>query len=397
MNILFFTLGLYFANHTEIRAFADIEKKLQQGAAVKALDIGPTSKDNIDDAAQLNELNRQQDIIDVTTFGIMPNDNVDDAAKLNTLIKKTPSGTLYFPAGDYLLASPVTLKSNISLKGAGVEIVTFTQAGSVMKWMSFREQGVITTNGNLLNENVHVSDIALRGIYRIPADGKSVSAKGGICMVNCKNSSVTAVTTYDTWHGVAFYNYPLKGGNSGNAIRGVKVYRAKSFSMPGNSGRPRGILMSTPGGVVENCLTSNCGTGYFASGNDISLVGCRAEEWTIDNGFYIIVNNCRIERCEATTGSKSKQGPGSGFVIAYSKGGVIQDCVAINCSNYGFRIHVPQSDLQLTNNKAERCGIGFGIENASHQYPEMCKNLLFCNNVSAYCNLQGFLFRQLKI
>ncbi|HCX76177.1 MAG TPA: hypothetical protein DHU93_13085, partial [Algoriphagus sp.] len=69
---------------------------------------------------------------------------------------------------------------------------------------------------------------------------------------------------------------------------------------------------------------------------------------------------------------------------------------AENCSNYGFRIHVPQSNTKLINNQAVGCGNGFGIETASHPYPEISENLLFQKNIARNSGLHGFLFRQMK-
>ena len=334
--------------------------------------------------------------INVSTKEIKPNDGIDDAGRINQLINSMKGGVLYFPNGTYNISAPILLKSGITLKGKSRAGVIFKQTGSVGKWEGFAEQGIVTTNPNLQNNNVHVISITVQGIYKKAIDEHHGGGKGGVCLRNCRNSSVEFVTTYDTWHGVAMYDYSFADKNSNNVISNVKAVRANSHSQKGNSGRPRGILMNTPHSLVKGSIAFACGTGFFASGDDITLRECKAENWTIDNGYYIMVNNVTVMNCMAVAGPGSKQGLGSGIVIAYSKGGVVQNCKAKNCSNYGFRIHVPQSDLKLSYNLAEKCGIGFGIENASHEYPEMCKNLSFIDNTSLFSNLQGFLFRQME-
>lgn len=338
------------------------------------------------------------DRIDVTKHGAIPGDKRDDSRVLQQLIDKLPAsgGTLYFPLGEYTLQSPIVLKSNVKLEGAGIGKTVLLQAGSVQTWSRVPEQAVITTNVNLRNENVSVANLTLKGIYVNPIGEKGSGAKGGICLRNCINSTVESVRTSDTWHGVAFYDFKMKEAKSGNVIRQVTVERALSNSQPGNKGRPRGILINTPFGVVENSVTRNCGTGFFAGGEGISLLKNKAYSWTVDNGYYIMADNLNMDACEAYGGTAARQGLGSGITIAYSKGGKVKNCIVKYCSNYGYRIHVPQSDLLLENNLAERCGIGFGIENASHKYPEMSRNIQFLYNKSIANNMQGFLLRQLE-
>ncbi|RAJ10524.1 parallel beta helix pectate lyase-like protein [Chitinophaga skermanii] len=336
-----------------------------------------------------------QSVISVSQKGIVPNDNKDDADKINQLIASAPANsTLLFSDGTYNIGSPIILKSNITIKGTNPNTVIFRQTGSIANWQKNSAQGIITTSQNIVNDNVHVTNITVKGIYTTPISEAGSGGKGGICMRNCTNSSVKNVSTSDTWHGVAFYDN--KGNaKTGNLIENAIVTRALSNSQPGNSGRPRGILMNSPYGVVKGCTSSNSGTGYFLGGTGIEISDCKALNWTVDNGYYIMVENCVVRDCQAITGSSSNQGKGSGFTIAYQKGGLVENCKAQNCGNYGFRIHVPQSNLTLRNNIATNCGIGFGIENASHPYPEMCDNLQFIGNQAIGNNLQGFFFRQM--
>ena len=143
-------------------------------------------------------------------------------------------------------------------------------------------------------------------------------------------------------------------------------------------------------------MSIGAGTGFYANGKDITFENCRTENWFEDNGYYLIVDNLIVRNCTAKGGESPETGFGSGFAIAYKKNGLLENNEAINCSNYGFRIHVPQSDTKLINNTAVGCGIGFGIETASHPFPEVANNIQFIDNLAENSGLYGFLFRQMS-
>jgi len=323
----------------------------------------------------------------------VPNDGKEDSYNINKLLKSLPEGKeslIIFPAGVFTISAPIIVPSNCSIIGAGPGKTIFKQNGTPALWARFREQAIITTNPNIVNRNIDIKRLSILGLYN---DIKIAGAKGGICLRNCYYSTIDNVETINTWHGIAFYDNKTSA-NSNNKIINSKAQNAIYYTTLNNSGRPRGILMNSPNGIIDSCISENCGTGYYCSGDNIQVLNCTARNWTIDNGYYILVNNCTIRNCQAVTGTDTKQGKGSGITIAYNKGGIVEDCVLKNCSNYGLRIHVPESNLVVRNNQAINCGIGIGIENASHPFPEMCDSLIIENNSSSNCRQQGYLFRQ---
>jgi hypothetical protein len=331
--------------------------------------------------------------VNVLNFGIDPSGQSDNSARVNQLIDSlysTGGGTLIFPAGTYLLHDAILLKSNIQLKGLSREESIFFRKANEGNWSTSKRQALITTDPAFANVNISVENICVDGNF----EKNSTGAKGGICMRNCANSTVKNVFTKNTWHGVAFYDF--KGNNSGNIIEGVISENAHAFTSKNNSGRPRGILTTDNGSRVLNSKSIGAGTGFYANGRNMSFLGNHAESWFEDNGFYLIVDDLIVTDCYAKGGLTPETGFGSGFVIAYKKGALIENSIAVNCSNYGFRIHVPQSETRLINNKAIGCGIGFGIETASYPYPEVSNQLLFEKNLAAGSGLNGFLFRQMS-
>lgn len=67
-------------------------------------------------------------IVDVTSFGAIVNDTLSDVAAINKAIASVDSGIIYFPAGEYIIDSVITItKSNIVLRGAGNNATTGTK------------------------------------------------------------------------------------------------------------------------------------------------------------------------------------------------------------------------------------------------------------------------------
>ncbi|MCS5488972.1 right-handed parallel beta-helix repeat-containing protein [Algoriphagus limi] len=326
-------------------------------------------------------------------FGIDPSGQNDNSKIINELIdslSQKGGGIILIPEGKFLLDDAIILKSNIIFRGKSQEETIFFRNPDSGNWQNTKAQGLFTTNPSILNNGVIVEHLRVNGNFEKKASG----GKGGVCLRNCTNSTIRFVTTENTWHGSAFYDY--KGVKSGNLIDKVISLNAHTFTSKDNSGRPRGILVTDAGTIVKNSKSSHAGTGFYASGKDIVFENNHAEYWFEDNGYYLIVDNLRISNCSAKGGDSPEKGFGSGFAIAYKKGALIENSRAENCSNYGFRIHVPQSDTQLINNEAIGCGNGFGIEIASHPFPEVSSNLLFNNNTSERSGLHGFLFRQMS-
>ena len=340
---------------------------------------------------QLSSISISQ-TININSFGADSTGVNDNSLIINELIdslSKSGGGTLFVPTGKYLLNDAIILKSDIVLRGQDEENTIFFRDSGMGNWEETKAQALITTNPSTINRKIIVENIKVDAAY----NKKELNAKGGICLRNAQNSKILNVHTFNTWHGVAFYDY--KGDNSNNVIEDVISTNAQAFTTNDNSGRPRGILTTDFGSYVKNSKSLNAGTGFYANGKNITFTDCHAENWFNDNGYYLIVDNLIVSNCTAKGGPTAAEGFGSGFAIAYRKNGLIENSKAINCSNYGFRIHVPQSETKLINNIAMGCGIGFGIEIASHPFPEVSNRLDLINNIAENSGLNGFLFRQM--
>lgn len=338
-------------------------------------------------------LNLQAQEVNILDFGADPSGKFENSDLINKLVDSLSTsggGTVYVPKGKYLLNDAILLKSNISLKGENSNETIFFRDSVKGGWSISKAQGLITTNPAAANHNIHVSHVQVNGNFK----KKASRGKAGIALRNCSKSSIKDVQTFNTWHGVAFYDF--KGDDSQNIIDRVISTNAHTFTSKDNSGRPRGILSVDPGSKILNSKSFNAGTGFYAYGKNITLEGNHAEGWFEDNGYYLIVDNLTVKNCSAKGGPSPEKGYGSGFAIGYKKGALIENNLAENCDNYGFRIHVPQSNTKLINNRAIGCGNGFGIETASHPYPEVSSDIYMEGNLAQNSGIHGFLFRQME-
>lgn len=334
----------------------------------------------------------QVTISDKNLTGLDPTGQRDNSARLNFLIDslfQNGGGKILIPEGNFLLNDAVILKSSITLSGKSASESVFFRNPNSGNWGKTSAQALITTDPKADNHTITIENLSVNGSF----EKNALGGKAGISLRNTKNSIIRKVTTCNTWHGVAFYDF--KGKESQNWIDSVSVFNAHTFTTKNNSGRPRGILMMDSGSKISNSRSYFSGTGFYAEGSTISLENNHAENWFEDNGFYLIVDDLKVLNCSAKGGNTPEEGFGSGFAIAYRKGALIENNLAENCSNYGFRIHVPQSNTRMIGNRAIGCGNGFGIETASHPFPEVSTHIYMEENLALNSGLHGFLFRQM--
>lgn len=361
---------------------------------IVGISLKGTEDVNIEDDLALLQ---SQPIQDALVFNLLDHggDNAgmaDNSGLINQLIDslyKQGGGILYLPDGDYRIDTAIILKSSVALWGESLNSTIF-RSPLDGNWTSSPHQGLITTSRQGKNIDIEIKNISVNGNYK----KNEIRAKAGIALRNCQNCKVSQVNTFNTWHGIAFYDNDDSLSN--NLIENCKVVNAHANTTKNNQGRPRGILVNDSGAKVVSSQSFASGTGFYANGENIQFIDCYAEGWFNDNGFYLIVKNLKVKSCVAKAAESVSAGFGSGFAIAYREDALVEDCIAINCSNYGFRIHVPQSNSTFRNNKAIGCGIGFGIETASFPYPNVSKNLVFYDNESKESGLYGFLFRQME-
>jgi polygalacturonase len=298
--------------------------------------------------------------ISVKDYGAVGDGIVDDTAAIQQALDT--GGRIYFPSGTYLITETLLVDSDTYIFGEGAEASIIKEGGNTADFSIALLQN--TNHASTLgNSDIVIEHIGFLGksVTPIPSEEATASNRGlgGVLLRYCTNSTVR--------------NCNFKYGNFGvnisedragfstafnNKIEQCFVFSMQSWIETGNSGHARGILATTTGTTVNDCISSNCATGYYIGFKNGTLNNCLANSWTVDNGFYIIAENGTFVNCRALGNVQ-----GSGFAIAYSFGNKFVNCLADNCGNMGFRIHAPEHDTQFTNCSAVNCGYGFRAEN----------------------------------
>lgn len=306
-------------------------------------------------------------------------------------------GTVFLSAKSYRICTPILLRSGIRLRGRGPDKTILQQTGSAGAWARFPATAIISTRHDETHEDIHVTDLSVRGLHREPVSAAGpVFAKSGIAILNARNSSIERCRVADVGTGLGFFgNVP--GWSRANLISECTVENASSWVEAGNSGTPRGITMATDASGVRNCWVERSHTGYYVATDDGVYENCTVRAWR-DDGFYINANRCRFTSCHAIGGDRRIDALGSGFAINPSSGHIFSDCIALRCPNGGMRFrHADDrapSDIQVTRCSFIDCGYGFFDDmTGAGAYPgAVARRNAFVGNTAQDCQFCGFLF-----
>jgi hypothetical protein len=245
----------------------------------------------------------------VTSYGAVGDGTTNDTAAVQAAIDAVPStgGVVWFPAGTYkLVTSALTLKSNLTLLGAGklasiIKQTTTTVsalAGVDVTNLTIRDlqlQGPTTGSGNGLiltrSGNPNVRYVRLDNVY------VRLFGNDGIQISNCIVSSFDQVVCENNGrHG--FYLYGVVAGAAGtsvsmnacyantNTTTGFNLYNMVYTSLNGcaSEGHPTNFLLDTCQGVaLTGCgseVMASSGTGFKVTGGfGNTLISC----WDLTN------------------------------------------------------------------------------------------------------------------
>ena len=209
--------------------------------------------------------------INVLDYGAVGDGVADDAAAITAAMAACPSGgTVFFPAGTYVVGSTLTIpKNDITLDGGGNSIILAKNATNF-------EYVLIGTS----RVNVQVRNI------RINANKAGRSSGQNIRFMGAGFNDCTDCT---------FSNVYVENARGYSSIPGV------GLTLGGISVRCK----------IENCTAANCGDagtnaadGYFTSGESNLIIGSLAVNCT-DTGFVIESSNasgisgCIARSCNA--------------------------------------------------------------------------------------------------
>lgn len=346
-------------------------------------------------------------VYSVLDYGATADGVANDATAINAAITAANTaggGVVFLPAGTYAVSAPILLKSDVTLKGEGVEATIVKQIGTIAAW-----DAITTSSGVISNleaneyENIHVDGIKLEGLYSTPIpDGSANYAVNGISIANTINSSVTNCKTQDTGTGIIIYGTVTGADIYDNLIANCEVTNARSWIMAGNSGTPRGITMATNHSTVQDCVSDDNHTGYFVGVDYGNYINCRTSRWT-DDGFYVNANFCTFTNCYAIGDTTVGTASGSGFAVNPSYGHTFSGCVALRCPNAGMRFRHAGASAPSSNRVIgcwfSDCGYGFLDDmTGADAYPNAVSSFnVFIGNQADNCQQSGFKFIRQQI
>lgn len=265
-------------------------------------------------AAQGNDsriVNAQQYLgwYSVKSYGAVGDGTTNDTAAVQAAIDAVPStgGIVWFPAGTYkLVTSALTLKSNLTLAGAGSNASIIHQttttvsalAGVDVNTVTIRDlqlQGPASGSGNGIvltrSSNANVHYIRMDNVY-IRQFGND-----GVAISNCIVSKFDRVVTENCGR-YGFYFYGIVAGAAGTSVAfdacyantntsaGFVLYNMVYSNLSGcaSEGHPTNYLIDTCQGVALTGCGSEVmvsgGTGFKVTGGfGIVLAGC----WDLTN------------------------------------------------------------------------------------------------------------------
>jgi len=304
----------------------------------------------------------------VKDFGATGDGVTDDSAAIQAALDL--KGQVYIPAGTYIINTTLRIKSNTKLYGDGTEATILKEGGTVGTTLGTLATSILVNQAysdgdSAGNDSMHIENIAFHGNRVTPvADGSATSTNkgiGGVYLQYASRSRIRDCYFKDGWSGFviadtrAGFNFQLQ-----NSIFDCTVYNATSWSVDGNSGTPRGILVTSAYTYMRGCSVNTSATCFYVGGFQVVADSCNAFNWTYDNGWYCLAPELAMSNCRADGNNF-----GNGFALAYNTGAQLTNCTAKDCSNMGFRLHAPQRNTNLTNCIAINCGYGFRAENTT--------------------------------
>jgi len=309
--------------------------------------------------------NFARNIINVRDYGAKGDGVTDDSAAIQSALDL--QGHIYIPAGTYLINTSLRIKDNTWLFGDGTE-ATILKEGGAGTTLGTMSTSILVNQAHFDdnaagNDSMHVENIAFHGQRSTPiADGAVTATNkgvGGVYFEYASRSRIRDCYFKDGWSG-----FVIEGTRTGfssqlqNSIFDCTVYNSRSWSVNGNTGVPRGILISSAYTYMRGCSVNTSATCFYIGGFQVVVDACNAFTWTYDNGFYCLAPELTMSNCRAHGNNF-----GSGITLAYNDGAQISNCYVKDCSNMGFRIHAPQRNTNINNCTAINCGYGFRAEN----------------------------------
>lgn len=286
--------------------------------------------------------------INVKDYGAYGDNVHDDTQAIQNAINASQGGTIFFPAGTYVISNTIKVKSNQTLYGEGKE-------SSILRMNVIGKDGIQINNA----EYVSIRHLQVRDIIN-PGGAESrairVHASKYCTIEHCKvyNSDDSGIRIgYDDSTGSSMYcqvlHCEVEKTTGGSGIEVIKAIDTLVDGCIVKSSYEHGIRIcgSTRTTVVNNTLEDNGNADITAQG----FGSVRGVSQPLES-FIISGNTC-------------KGGRGYGITMYYQASkGIVCNNIIMN-SDIGIRLYDPEDngtqEIQCTDNLITDCGVAIMV------------------------------------
>jgi hypothetical protein len=215
--------------------------------------------------------------VDVKMFGAMGDNSTDDSSAIQAALDAaaTTGGTVYVPAGTYIIGTTLTIKDNVTLEGTGV--------GSTLKSKN-------SLNANLIQTSLTAANTFFVRIRQLRLDGNKANNTSGHLLYMFR-AHTCVLELLHTQNGADRGIY-LVGDGTGFALNNM----IRNCRLEGPKNENVSIAGFAPNNMLSDCIIGGSDTrDVLDLQNDELLVrGCHIHSAS-QNGVYINGKNCLFE------------------------------------------------------------------------------------------------------
>lgn len=233
---------------------------------------------------------RKQDVVSVKAYGAVGDGVADDTAAIQAAIGSLPAagGSIYLPVGDYRITSPITVRSDLIIRGDGQDKTYIRQASTTADCLTGVDISYLSLADIQLFGPGSGSGCGLK-LTRSIADATPKISLTNVVVYNFGSDGVDIsnpiVSTFVGVSAIAngghgFDLHGVDGGAAGTSVSMVGCY--------GNANQQAGYnLRKLAYSSLQGCAADHNGIGYLIEASEgITLVGCGCETPTNRSAGY---------------------------------------------------------------------------------------------------------------
>jgi|WetSurMetagenome_2_1015567.scaffolds.fasta_scaffold91184_2 hypothetical protein len=263
------------------------------GDYLPIVDVSDTTDDATGTSKKIKYSNVGSQVANVKSYGALGDGSTDDSSAIQDALDSiSTGGTLYFPAGTYIIGTTLNLYSNISLVSAG-------GSGDSLDQTTTDSLVILKAKTNLDSPIIDLNDCAGLNFDNIEFDGNGTNQTTAAYLIDGKTYTTTVSGTLAVYFvNIVFNNCVFKNCKTGKfavafgtAASGIENIQFNNCSFNNNLGG----AFTADGGVIWPRFT-NCNFFYnesaasilYINNSNLYISGC---EFGYNTGTMIIIDN----------------------------------------------------------------------------------------------------------